>query len=81
MEIANETLPKSIEAKEFSALFCRDRHASGTHIVFEWMFRKKRVFAEIGGFLFEKGWSANVHCAKKGGFLLKAIFFCVILNS
>ena len=42
MEIANETLPKSIEAKEFSALFCRDRHASGTHIVFEWMFRKKR---------------------------------------
>ena len=29
MEIANETLPKSIEAKEFSALFCRDRHASG----------------------------------------------------
>ena len=30
MEIANETLPKSIEAKEFSALFCRDRHASGT---------------------------------------------------
>ena len=35
-------LPKSIEAKEVSALFCRARHASGTHIVFEWMFRKKR---------------------------------------
>ena len=43
--------------------------------------KDKGVFAEIGGFLFEKGWSANVHCAKKGGFLLKAIFFCVILNS
>lgn len=33
MEIANETLPKSIEAKEFSALFCRDRHASGSLII------------------------------------------------
>ena len=38
----NAALPKSIEAKEVSALFCRARHASGTHIVFEWMFRKKR---------------------------------------
>lgn len=33
MEIANETLPKSIEAKEFSALFCRDRHASGNVLI------------------------------------------------
>lgn len=39
------------------------------------------VFAEMGGFLFEKGWSENIHCAKKGGFLLKATFFCVILVS
>ena len=42
MEIANETLPKSIEAKEVSALFCRARHASGAHILFERMLGKKR---------------------------------------
>lgn len=42
---------------------------------------KERVFAEIGGFLFGKGWSENIHCAKKGGFLLKATFLCVILIS
>lgn len=42
---------------------------------------KKWVFAEIGGFLFGKGWSENIHCAKKGGFLLKATFLCVILIS
>lgn len=49
METANETLPKSIEAKEFSALFCRDRHASGTHIVFEWMFGKNEVQDQTNG--------------------------------
>lgn len=45
----NAALPKSIEAKEVSALFCRARHASGTHIVFEWMFRKNEVQDQTNG--------------------------------
>ena len=38
-----------------------------------------RVFAKLGGFLFENGWSHKNSHIKLGGIWLNAAFFCAIL--